>query len=164
EQAVAEEVAVGAEDAALDEFFGVVDDDIFDEIGVEEEKGADLEKAKADDVAVFAGGAGHEGERILAERAAEAVEEALFGAGGIVGHGEMVCGRREEGKRVLGNEGKNGRREEWKSGRVEEWKSGRVEEWKSGRVEEENPKSLRATAALGATEEKTNPRCRPEGA
>ena len=108
EEAVAEEMTIGAEDAALDEFFVVGDEDIFDLIGVKEEIGADVEEAKADDVAVFAGGAGHEGERILAEGTAEAVEETLFGAGRVEGgsesgHGEMVCD--------------GGEKEKWESGR-----------------------------------------------
>ena len=67
-----------------------------------------MEEAKADDVAVFAGGARHEREGILAERAAEAVEETLFGAGRVEGgsksgHGEMVC--------------EGGEKEKWESGR-----------------------------------------------
>ena len=92
EEAVAEDVPIGAEDATLDEFFGVVDEDVFDVVGVKEQVGADVEEAEADDVAEFAGGARHEAEGILAERAAEAVEEALFGAGRVEGHLEMVRG------------------------------------------------------------------------
>src|SRR5208337_1589842 len=92
EEAVAEEVAIRTEDAALDEFFGAVDDNVFDVVGVKEEVGAEIEEAQADDIAVFAGGTGHEAQRVLTERAAEAVEEALFGAGRVEGwHGEMVC-------------------------------------------------------------------------
>ncbi len=108
EEAVAEEMTISAEDAALDELFVVGDEDVFDLIGVKEEIGADVEEAKADDVAVFAGGARHEREGILAERAAEAVEETLFGAGRVEGgsesgHGEMVC--------------EGGEKEKWESGR-----------------------------------------------
>jgi hypothetical protein len=102
EKAVTENVSIGAEDAALDEFFGVVHEDVFDVVGVEEEEGADVEEAETDDVAILAGGTGHETERIPAERAAQAVEEALFGAGGIVGHGEMVRGNERKPKRGRG--------------------------------------------------------------
>ncbi len=96
EEAVAEDVPIGAEDAALDEFFGVVDEDVFDVVGVEEQVGADVEETEAGDVAEFAGGARHEAEGILAERAAEAVEEALFGARRVEGHLEMVRGNGEK--------------------------------------------------------------------
>jgi hypothetical protein len=92
EQAIAEDMPICAKDAALDEFLGVVDQNVFDLVGVEEQVGAYVKEPQADDVAVFAGGARHETERILAERAAEAVEEALFGAGRVKGHLEMVRG------------------------------------------------------------------------
>ena len=98
EQAIAEDMPIGSEDAALDEFFGVVDEDVFDVVGVEEQEGTNVEETEADDVAEFAGGARHETEGILTERAAEAVEEALFGTGGIEGHLEMVRGKLENGK------------------------------------------------------------------
>ena len=61
EQAIAEEETIGAQNAALNEFAGAVDDDVFDVVGVEEEVGAKVEEAQADDVAVIAGGVGHEG-------------------------------------------------------------------------------------------------------
>ena len=114
EEAVAEEMAIGAEDAALDEFSGVVDDNVFDVVGVKEEVGAEVEEAQADDVAVLPGGAGHEAERVLAERAAEAVEETLFGAGRVEGwHGEMVCecGGKWKWREVASGKG-DGEREE----------------------------------------------------
>jgi hypothetical protein len=106
-EAVAEKVAIGAEDAAFDEFAGVVDDHVFDLVGMKEEVGAKVEEAEADNVAVIMGGAGHEAERVVAERAAEAVEETLFGAGRVKGHGEMVCevGREWKGEWDVGREG-----------------------------------------------------------
>ena len=61
EKAVAKEEAVGAEDAAFDEFTRIVDDDVFDVLGMEKGVGAEVEKAQADDVAVFAGVTRHEG-------------------------------------------------------------------------------------------------------
>jgi hypothetical protein len=114
EQSVAEQVAIRAEDAAFDEFAGVVDDDVFDVVGVEEEVGAKVEEAETDDVAIFACDTGHEGEGIPAEGAAEAGEETLFRAGRIGGHGEMVCEGEWEregewGKRRLTSGGTFGR-------------------------------------------------------
>ncbi|MGB9434643.1 MAG: hypothetical protein WBQ89_20530, partial [Candidatus Acidiferrum sp.] len=75
-----------------------------------EEVGAKVEEAEADNVAVIMGGARHEAKRVVAERAAEAVEETLFGAGRVEGHGEMVSevGREWEGEREEGR----GKREE----------------------------------------------------
>jgi hypothetical protein len=102
-QAVAEDVTIGAEDAALDEFFIVVDEDVFDVFGMEKRVGAEIEEAEADDVAVIASDAGHEGERIAAEGAAKAVEEAFFWAGRVEGHGEMVRGKSENGKLKMQN-------------------------------------------------------------
>jgi len=93
EEAIAENVAVGTEDAALDEFARVIDKDVFDMIGVEEKERANVKEAEADDVTVIARGTRHEGERVAAERAAQAVKETWFGPGRIEGHGEMVRGK-----------------------------------------------------------------------
>lgn len=70
EKAVAKEEAVGAEDAAFDEFTRIVDDDVFDVLGMEKGVGAEVEKAQADDVAVFAGVTRHEGKGIASKLAA----------------------------------------------------------------------------------------------
>jgi hypothetical protein len=95
-------MAIGAENAAFDEFAGVVDDDVFDLVGVKEKESAELKEAQADDVAVVAGGASHEAERIVAERAVQAVEETLLGTGWVRRHGEMVVERLENGKLKFG--------------------------------------------------------------
>lgn len=85
-EAIAENVSIGAKDAALDEFVRVVDDDVFNVVRVKQEEGADVEEAKTDDVAVVAKDALHEGKGIAADGAAEAVEKTRFGTGGIFAH------------------------------------------------------------------------------
>jgi hypothetical protein len=99
QQAIAEEVPIGAEDAALNEFSGVVDEHVFDLVGMRNHKSPNIEEAQAYNVAIFARHPRHERQGIPAQRAAQAVKKSLFGARRIWRHGEMVRGNLPKPKR-----------------------------------------------------------------
>src|SRR5215467_3173773 len=92
QQAIAEEVPIGAENAALNEFPRVVDEHVFDLIGMRNHESPNIEEAQAYNVAIFARHPRHERQGIAAQRAAQAIEKSLFGARWIRRHGEMVRG------------------------------------------------------------------------
>lgn len=93
EEAIPEDVPIGAKHAALDEFLGVRDQDVLNQIGVYNKKRSNMEEAQADDVAVFTSDLAHESQRVAANGTAQTVEESLFGTRRIVQHREMIEGR-----------------------------------------------------------------------
>jgi len=66
EQTIAEDGAEGAVVARLEEIFLVLDEDLLDAVGMDDEADGDVEEAEENDVAIFAGAAGEEAAPVVA--------------------------------------------------------------------------------------------------